>query len=91
MGISPYQVVKPDSKYNVMKTKSYNPSPLEVEFVNVIESLQQNINEKLENSKIQSFEHNIEIDNPILKANIIDNDGDKHTVILRVIQKPDDF
>ena len=74
-----------------MKTKSYNPSPLEVEFVNVIESLLHNINEKLENSKIRSFEDNIESDYRILNANIIDVDGDKHTVILRVIQKPDDF
>ena len=74
-----------------MKTKSYNPSPLEVEFVSVIESLQQNINEKLKDSEIRSFEHNIEIDNPILKANIIDDDGDAHTLILRIIQKPDDF
>jgi len=73
-----------------MKTKLYNPSPLEVEFVNVIESLQQDINKKLENSEIRSFEHNLDIDNPILKANIIDDDGDKHTLILKVIQKPDD-
>ena len=72
-----------------MKTKAYNPSPLEVEFVNVIESLQQDINKKLGNSEIRSFEHNIEIDNPILKANIIDDDGDKHILILKVIQKPD--
>jgi hypothetical protein len=84
-------VVRPGSNKYIMKTKSYNPSPLEVELVNVIESLQQNINEKLENSEIRSFEHNIDLDNPILKANIIDDDGDKHTVILRVIQKPDDF
>lgn len=72
-----------------MKTKSYNPSPLEVEFVSVIESLQQDINKKLQNSEVLSFEHNIRIDNPILKANIIDNDGDEHTLILKVIQKPD--
>jgi hypothetical protein len=73
-----------------MKTKSYNPSPLEVEFVNVIESLKQNINEKLTFSEIDSFEHELDIDNPTLKANLIDIDGDKHTIILKVIQKPDD-
>lgn len=72
-----------------MKTKAYNPSPLEVEFVNVIESLQQDINKKLENSEVRSFEPNLEIDNPILKANIIDDDGDKHILILKVIQRPD--
>ena len=73
-----------------MKTKTYNPSPLEVEFVNVIESLKININEKLENSEIKSFEHKLDLDNPILKANVVDNDGDRHTLILKVIQKPDE-
>ena len=73
-----------------MKTKSYNPSPLEVEFVNILESLKQHINQKLSNSKIESFQHNLEIDNPILKADLIDVDGDKHTIILKVIQKPDE-
>jgi len=73
-----------------MKTKAYNPSPLEVEFVNVIESLQNDINKKLSNCAIHSFEHNIDLDNPTLKANIVDVDGDKHTVILKVIQKPDE-
>lgn len=73
-----------------MKTKSYNPSPLEVEFVNIIESLQMNINEKLENGQVESFKHKLDLDNPILQANIIDSDGDKHTLILKVIQKPDE-
>ena len=73
-----------------MKTKSYNPSPLEVEFVSVIESLQQDINKRLEKSEVRSFEHNINIDNPTLKAKIIDEDGDEHTLILKVIQRPDD-
>jgi hypothetical protein len=73
-----------------MKTKSYNPSPLEVEFVNILESLKQHINQKLSNSKIESFQHNLEIDNPTLKADLIDVDGDKHTIILKVIQKPDE-
>ena len=45
-----------------MKTKSYNPSPLEVEFVTVIESLQKDINKRLAKSEVQSFEHNINID-----------------------------
>jgi len=73
-----------------MKTKIYNPSPLEVEFINVIESLQQDINKKLQNCQIESFEHKLELDNPILKANVVDEDGDKHTLILQIIQKPDE-
>lgn len=74
-----------------MKTKTYNPSPLEVEFVNVIESLQQDINKKLKSSEIESFEHKLELDNPILKAHVVDKDGDKHTLILQIIQKPDEY
>jgi len=74
----------------MMRTKTYNPSPLEVEFVNVIESLRQDINKKLNNCEIESFEHKLELDNPILKANVIDTDGDKHTLVLQIIQKPDD-
>lgn len=73
-----------------MKTKIYNPSPLEIEFVNVIESLRLDINKKLQNSEIESFEHKLELDNPILKANVVDEDGDKHTLILQIIQKPDE-
>jgi hypothetical protein len=74
-----------------MKTKIYNPSPLEIEFVNVIESLRLDINKKLQNSEIESFEHKLELDNPILKANIVDEDGDKHTLVLQIIQKPDEI
>jgi hypothetical protein len=74
-----------------MKTRSYNPSPLEVEFVQVIASLKDHINEKLTNCEIESFDQRIDIDNPILKAYLIDTDGDKHTVILKVIQKPDEI
>ena len=73
-----------------MKTKIYNPSPLEIEFVNVIESLRLDINKKLQNSEVESFEHKLELDNPILKANIVDEDGDRHTLILQIIQKPDE-
>ena len=73
-----------------MKTKAYNPSPLEVTFVNVIESLREEINDKLRDCEVTSFEQQLDLDNPILKANIIDVDGDKHTIVLQVIQRPDE-
>jgi hypothetical protein len=72
-----------------MKTKAYNPSPLEVRFVNVIESLKKEINDKLQDCEVTSFDQQLDLDNPILKANIIDVDGDRHTIVLQVIQKPD--
>lgn len=72
-----------------MKTTAYNPSPLEVAFVNVIKSLRSEINDKLKDCEVTSFDQEINLDNPILRANIIDIDGDRHTIVLQVIQKPD--
>ena len=73
-----------------MKTTSYNPSPLEVEFSNIIESLKLEINAKLNNRTIESFEHRLDMDNPTLKIFIKDDDGDKHCLVIKLIQKPDD-
>jgi len=72
-----------------MKTTSYNPSDLEVEFATVIESLKDTISDKLNHKKILSVENNLNIDNPILKVQLLDDDGDEHTLVLKLIQKPD--
>jgi len=74
-----------------MKTTSYNPSSLEVEFANIIESLKDQMNDLLENRKISSIEHQLETDNPLLYLTIEDNDGDKHKLVMKLIQKPDDL
>lgn len=73
-----------------MKTTSYNPSPLEVEFASIIESLKEDINKKLENRNIDSFEHRLDMDNPTLKVFIKDDDGDEHCLVLKFIQRPDE-
>ena len=72
-----------------MITKDYNPSPLEVSFVEILCELKHEISNKLENVEVLKIESNKELDNPTIDFLLKDEDGDEHEVILRVIQKPD--
>ena len=72
-----------------MITKDYNPSPIEVRFVEVLCELRQEINEKLINYDVLKIENNKQLDNPTIDFFLKDIDGDEHEVILKVIQKPD--
>ena len=72
-----------------MKTTTYNPSPLEIEFTDILESLKDQIADKLNGNKILSFEKNTSVDNPLVRITLEDSEGDKHMVILKIIQKPD--
>ena len=72
-----------------MITKDYNPSPIEVRFVEVLCELKQEINEKLVNYDVLKIENNTQLDNPTIDFYLKDIDGDEHEVILKVIQKPD--
>ena len=72
-----------------MITKDYNPSPIEVKFVEVLCNLKNQINEKLDNYDVTSIENNTQLDNPTINFFLKDVDGDEHEVILKVIQKPD--
>jgi hypothetical protein len=74
-----------------MKTQDYNPSPLEVRFVNALCELQEEINKKLVNFSVYKIESNKLIDNPTIDFYLKDTDGDEHEVILKIIQKPDKF
>ena len=74
-----------------MKTISYNPSDLEVEIAGSIEKLQGQISELLPNRKIDSIEQKLDMDNPTIYLHVSDDDGDKHVVVLKLIQKPDDL
>ena len=74
-----------------MITKDYNPSPIEVKFVEVLCNLKNQINEKLDNYDVTSIENNTQLDNPTINFFLKDVDGDEHEVILKVIQKPDAF
>ena len=72
-----------------MKTSTYNPSPLEENFVNALHILQDQIEKQLKDNQIVNVESNLNRDNPMIKFSLIDKDGDPHEVVIRVIQIPD--
>lgn len=74
-----------------MKTSSYNPSPLEENFVNALHDLQEQIEKHLLDNKIVNVESNLNRDNPMVKFSLVDKDGDPHEIVVRVIQVPDKF
>lgn len=74
-----------------MKTSSYNPSQLEVDFANALFELQKELEKKLKDNRIVNVENSVKRDNPMVKFSLIDQDGDPHEVVLRIIQIPDKF
>jgi len=74
-----------------MKTTTYNPSPIEVDFANVLHQLQDKIEDNLAENEIIKVENNINDDNPTLKFFLLDRDGDPHEIVLKIIQVPDKF
>lgn len=74
-----------------MKTSTYNPSPLEVDFANALYILQKDIEKHLQGNEVVSVESNIRKDNPMVRFSLLDKDGDPHEVVIRIIQIPDKF
>ncbi|MTI38654.1 hypothetical protein [Fulvivirga lutimaris] len=74
-----------------MKTAQYNPSELEVNFARAIEDLQDQIEKHLPNNQVIKVENKISADNPLVKFYLLDNDGDPHELVIKVIQTPDKF
>lgn len=74
-----------------MKTLSYNPSALEVQLAQAILNLQNEIEDHIPNCKIVDVENKINADNPMLLFRIMDKDGDKHDLVIKIIQRPDKF
>jgi hypothetical protein len=74
-----------------MKTSTYNPSPMEVDFANALHILQDQIEKHLQGNKIVNVESNLNRDNPMVKFSMVDSDGDPHEVVIRIIQIPDKF
>jgi len=72
-----------------MKTSNYNPSVLEVRFTQILREMQEEINARMDGLKIYRVEDHPERDNPDLHFHIEDSDGDRHVLVLKVIQKPD--
>lgn len=72
-----------------MKTKDYNPSPIEVKFVEVLKMLKSEISEKMADLEIMDVQTNVKLDNPTAEFRFKDKDNDIHSLVVRVIQKPD--
>lgn len=72
-----------------MITQQYNPSQLEVEIAKAIKELAPEIEGKLSQFKIINIEDKIKADNPMVRIKLSDKDNDKHEVVLKIIQKPD--
>jgi hypothetical protein len=72
-----------------MITKIYNPSPLETKLAKIIFNLKDEINSQIEDSTIESIEVNGDQDNPDLLLKLQDSDGDKHELVIKIIQRPD--
>jgi len=68
-----------------MKTTSYNPSPIEVEFANILNQLQDKIGAQLSSNDVIKVENKIQEDNPVVKFYLHDSDGDPHEVVLKII------
>jgi hypothetical protein len=74
-----------------MKTDSYNPSPLETDMANALFLLQKEIEKHLQNNEIVHVESSLRKDNPMVKFNLLDKDGDPHEIVVRIVQIPDKF
>jgi hypothetical protein len=74
-----------------MKTSTYNPSPLEVDFANALYILQKEIEKHLQGNQITNVETQLKKDNPMVRFSLVDKDGDPHEIVVRIIQIPDKF
>lgn len=72
-----------------MKTTSYNPSPLEVDMANALLILQGEIEKHMQDNKIVHAESDLKKDNPSIKFNLLDKDGDPHELVVKIVQIPD--
>lgn len=74
-----------------MKTSTYNPSALEMDFANALQILQQDIEKHLLDNQITHVENHLGKDNPMVKFSLVDKDGDPHEIVVRIIQIPDKY
>jgi hypothetical protein len=74
-----------------MKTSTYNPSPLEVDFANALYILQKELEKHLQGNQVTNVETQLKKDNPMVRFSLVDKDGDPHEIVVRIIQIPDKF
>ncbi len=74
-----------------MKTLVYNPSTLEVKFAKAFESLTKSIEEKIKPNKIVGVDKRLKDDNPKMIFKIEDKEGDRHEIVIQIIQRMDEY
>lgn len=74
-----------------MKTSIYNPSPIETEIANALVNLQGEIGKHLKDQKITQIISDLSQDNPSVKINLVDHDGDHHEIVVKIVQIPDKY
>lgn len=74
-----------------MKTTSYNPSKIELDFANAINGMMAEVQAKLPQYIIQEFIPRMDKDNPDLLVVLHDKDHDRHELVISFIQRPDMF
>ncbi len=74
-----------------MKTTVYNPSPIETEIANALVNLKTQIEQHLQDKKISQISSDLSKDNPTVKINLVDKDGDQHEIVVKIVQIPDKF
>lgn len=72
-----------------METKQYNPSQLEIEFSHALTQLKSELESYLTDNKILSISSDQQSDNPAVHFKLEDTDGDKHELVIRIIQRVD--
>lgn len=72
-----------------MITTSYNPSTLEVKFGEILQDLKSEIDKRLPGNTVEEISIDKEKDNPNVLIKLIDDDGDKHELVLKLIQRSD--
>ena len=72
-----------------MKTNRYNPSPLELAFTEALQNITNHLQPLLTNYQIEAVDISKESDNPFLLYKVLDAEGDRHELIIQVIQRPD--
>jgi hypothetical protein len=74
-----------------MRTMSYNPSILEIQFAEALLSLKTDLEQKMPGVTIERIENKLDQDNPLVFLHLLDVDGDPHEMVIKVIQRPDKF
>lgn len=89
MGLSSDTLVRTSKRQ--MKTVKYNPSTLELDLTNALVALHKDLEKYLEDNEIVKIEPDLDKENPVITFHLLDKEGDRHELIMRVYQVPDKY